>query len=114
MPKKKKKWNLRTKITQALRRTWFYSPDRNAVTKRCRVKGKGFKCEGCHLIVDKIAIDHIEPVVNTKDGFIDWNTYIDQLFVDETKQQGLCKDCHSAKSRVEQELRKIGKAKNTD
>lgn len=106
MPRRKRVWNLKTKIVQALRRVWFYSPERAAVVKRCKVSKNKYKCEGCGEITEKIQVDHIVPVVNPNDGFKDWNTYISQLFVSETQQQGLCKVCHTAKTLVEQNLRK--------
>lgn len=106
MPRKKKKWNTKTKIVQALRRVWFYSPGRSAVVKRCK-EGKKYRCEGCKELVDKIQVDHITPIVSVKEGFIDWNTFIDRLALeDETKQQGLCKICHAVKTSTEQEIRK--------
>jgi hypothetical protein len=52
------------------------------------------------------AVDHIDPVVCTRRGYIDWNTYIERMFLEEDGYQVLCWKCHSAKTRDEREERK--------
>jgi hypothetical protein len=51
-------------------------------------------------------VDHIQPVVDEEIGFADFNTYIDRLFCSVDGFQVLCKQCHSAKTFFEQEIRK--------
>ena len=52
------------------------------------------------------AVDHIDPVVCTRRGYIDWDTYIERMFLEEDGYQVLCWKCHSAKTRDEREERK--------
>lgn len=58
-----------------------------------------------------VAIDHIEPIVDPKTGFVDWNTYIDRCFNGEL--QILCgypgerdgkKSCHAVKTAAEKAI----------
>lgn len=106
MIKKRKSWNLKNKIIQALRKVWFYSPERAEVIKRCKIEKNKYKCEKCNQIVEKIQVDHIKPVINPKEGFQGWDIYINRLFVSSTKQQGLCKMCHDIKTMIEKNLKK--------
>ncbi|MDA9550222.1 HNH endonuclease [bacterium] len=57
------------------------------------------------------AVDHIDPVVCPKDGFIDWNTYINRMFLEEDGYQVLCWACHGVKTRDERELRTLNRKK---
>lgn len=57
------------------------------------------------------AVDHIDPVVNPKDGFIDWNTYINRMFLEKDGYQVLCWACHGVKTRDERELRTLNRKK---
>ena len=54
-------------------------------------------------------IDHIQPVVETSVGFVDWNTYISRLFCSSNNLQLLCPLCHKNKTLVEQQERKAAK-----
>lgn len=53
-----------------------------------------------------IAADHIEPVVDPNVGFVDWNTFIERLYVELPKWQALCYDCHAKKTREENTIAK--------
>lgn len=122
-PRKKKTYNLKTRISSALRKLWLYHPERTATKKRCEAgssfiktaksgreyKAPYYKCEKCKKKVDYIEIDHIEPVAGYT-GFKDWNTYVDRLFVTADKMIGLCDSCHAAKTLVQKEIRKKMKA----
>lgn len=124
-PKKKKApWNLRTKVTSALRKIWRYSPMRNAVLKRCqtgeyytRIAKKSKKeyrapyyfCEEClNSPLEKIDIEHLDPVVALT-GFETWDIYIYRLMVSETRLKGLCKPCHKAVGVIQTEIRKANR-----
>lgn len=50
------------------------------------------------------AVDHIEPVVDPAVGFIDWNTYIDRMFVELDSYQVVCYSCHSIKTKQERDI----------
>lgn len=58
------------------------------------------KCEEEFTQKD-VEVDHIEPVVDPKVGFISWDEYIKRLFCDATNLQVLCKGCHKKKSNTE-------------
>ena len=51
-------------------------------------------------------VDHIDPVVDPKVGFVDWTTYIERMFVEEDGLQILCKECHDKKTRFEKSISK--------
>lgn len=49
----------------------------------------------------KFAIDHINPVVDTGSGFVDFNTYFSRMWVAKDDLQKLCGSCHQAKTNTE-------------
>lgn len=51
------------------------------------------------------AVDHIDPVVCPTTGFVDWNTYIDRMFLEIEGYQVLCYKCHGTKTRDERAVR---------
>lgn len=53
-----------------------------------------------------VEVDHIDPVVDPKVGFVDWNTYIQRLFSPRENYQVLCKTCHKAKTKEENKKNK--------
>jgi 5-methylcytosine-specific restriction endonuclease McrA len=61
---------------------------------RCAECGKDFPQKG-------VQVDHKHPVVDTKKGFVDWNTFIERLLVEAKKLQVLCKGCHTSKTKAE-------------
>lgn len=67
-----------------------------------------FKCEGCQesYPAKEVQVDHIDPVVDPKIGFVDWDTFISRLFCSEENLQVLCKGCHLLKTKLEREERK--------
>lgn len=69
---------------------------------------KHYKCAHCQgeFTSTNIEVDHINPVVDPKIGFVDWNTYITRLFCEKSNYQALCKTCHKIKSAQEKKERK--------
>lgn len=67
-----------------------------------------YTCNGCKqdYPAKDVQVDHIDPVVCLKDGFVDWDTYIQRMYVEKEKLQVLCKDCHQKKSSMERSKRK--------
>lgn len=67
-----------------------------------------YKCAVClsSFPAKEVQVDHVDPVVSTKKGFIDWDTYIKRMFVAKDKLQVLCKSCHLLKSNEERKQRK--------
>lgn len=104
MARKKKTWNLKSRITSALRKIWFYGPQRREAAKTA--KDRGNTCALCNEPKDKLEIDHIKPVVPLTGFDNDWNNYIARLFVEADQLRALCKDCHSAHTTVQRQIRK--------
>jgi len=67
-----------------------------------------YRCAQCggNFPQKQVAVDHIEPVVDVEQGFVDWNTFIDRLFGEQDGLQVLCKTCHDSKTRHERDARK--------
>jgi hypothetical protein len=61
------------------------------------------------VIKGKTYMDHIAeviPVEGFKDSVWDWNVYMERMFCPKEGFQVLCKECHTAKTRIETSLRK--------
>ncbi len=85
------------KIRNALRQVWHRSYARKLVVDRCTDK-EGFAfCEKCDKRTPKLKVDHIIAC-----GDVD-NGYIDRLFTSSAGLQGLCKECHNAKTKLERQ-----------
>jgi len=67
-----------------------------------------YRCAACKEIFKsaEVQADHIEPVVDIEDGFIDWNEYIKRLLCEHDNYQILCITCHAVKTSTEREQRK--------
>jgi 5-methylcytosine-specific restriction endonuclease McrA len=57
----------------------------------------------------EVQVDHIQPVVDPKTGFIDWDTFIDRLFCEKENLQVLCTACHKVKTSKENLQSKLKK-----
>lgn len=88
----------------------------NDVKKEARIDRGKYRCAACNKAVGptkvikgkrvkNIFVDHIDPVVDPKEGFTDWNTYVDRLFCEQDNLQLLCKSCHDKKSERERKER---------
>lgn len=64
-----------------------------------------YECESCKGLFDEIEMDHIKPIVNTEDGFVDWNTYINGALCDSSNFSPKCRNCHQAKTDRENKKR---------
>ena len=67
-----------------------------------------YKCAVClsTFPAKDVQVDHIDPVVCLKKGFVDWDTYIKRMYVAADGLQVLCKPCHLIKSNEERKQRK--------
>lgn len=123
MKRQKKTPQLKTWLISRLRRISLYWPE----IKKARDKAKvyipiGFHKNGnpiikryfvcqnpeCGLLCgeeNEGAIDHIDPVIDIDDGFVDWNAYIPGLFCSSDNLQFLCRQCHEIKTRIENIIR---------
>ena len=104
MSKTKLNPRTRTYIVANLRKIWKWSSERTEVRKRARISRGSYKCEQCGRITDKLDVDHIVPVgvspgsKNDAEGRT-WDDYIAALFCDVSNLQGLCLNCHKAKTK---------------
>ena len=53
----------------------------------------------------QVQVDHIIPVVDPVEGFINWDTFIQRLFCEKENLQTLCLKCHAEKTKQEKQLR---------
>ena len=67
-----------------------------------------YTCKGCkkEFPAKDVQVDHIDPVVCPKAGFVDWNTFVDRLFCGVENLQILCTTCHDKKTAKERGERK--------
>ncbi len=77
-----------------------------ATGRRCKLH----QCPECNGVFPQnlMAADHITPVVGPE-GFVDWNTFIERLFVEKECYQAVCKGCHKSKSKAENDERRNNK-----
>lgn len=61
----------------------------------------------------KVAVDHIEPVVDPNIGFIDIQTYYERMYVGKEKLQVACGECHQIKTNSERKIRMMTEYKKT-
>jgi len=120
------------KIKNALRRIHMHDKQRGIAKALCKIDKALFKCstEDCKIAIyegqseknylgmvdkykdeyevirGKLELDHIEPVVEPKKGYADWNTYLERLYCGPEGYQGICRDCHADKSAKEASERK--------
>lgn len=98
-------------MKNTLRKAFFRYWERSKAIKAARVDRGLYRCATCQTVakMDGHHIDHIQPVVETSVGFVDWDIYINRLFCSATNLQLLCSACHKIKTQKEQEERKIAK-----
>ena len=76
--------------------------------KRSGRQAEHYECASCnnHFIAKDVQVDHIEPVVDPKEGFVGWEVYFDRLFCEAENLQVLCTPCHKVKTAEERKARK--------
>lgn len=86
---------------------------KNAATERRINPASGkmamhYTCAACKVEfpLKQVQVDHKLPVVDLKKGWLDYNTFIERLYVEARKLQVLCKACHKLKSAKERTARK--------
>ena len=76
---------------------------------------KHYVCADCgkEFPSKDVEVDHILPVVDPTDGFIDWNTFISRLYCTKDNLQVLCTTCHKRKTKLERSKSTKRKTKKT-
>ena len=99
---------LKTWLTSVLRRASYRWIPRNEALKDARIERGLYRCAMCQgeFKKDEILLDHIVPVVSIKDGFTNWDDFINRMFCPKEGFQCLCGPCHDSKTAIEDELRK--------
>lgn len=109
--RKRPPFNLRSRITSALRRIWLYSPQRRLTV--AKAKADSNRCTECRKPQIKCDIDHVDSVVPVEGFNGDWTNYVKRLF--EGELTWLCKPCHNIKTaemrKKRTEYKKKAKAK---
>lgn len=121
-----KSWVPKGKLIKHMRKTSMGHKPRTDAKNACKIDKATYQCNLCDqiiyegksqknfeklqetypdIIMDKFHMDHIQPVVCPKTGWIDWNTFIERLFCGPDGWQGLCPACHDEKTRKENEKR---------
>ena len=113
----------KSRIVSALRQISSYWKPKQQCIRSARISIGKYRCAECKEIVPStiqgewksgkkkgkkrkiknILADHINPVIDPHKGFIDWNTYIDRMFIEEG-WQALCKQCHDIKTKEERAI----------
>ena len=103
-----------TSVLRAGYRKWPARFDALAKAKRGKHKNKAtgrlaehYECASCHKlhVAADVQVDHIQPVVSTTQGFVDWDTFIKRLYCSEDNLQILFLTCHKKKSEIERKER---------
>lgn len=77
---------------------------------RHKVDRVEFQCQVCNNweIRDRMAVDHIIPVIDENTGFVDWNTFYTRLVeCGKENLQRICDPCHDKKTAEERRKRTI-------
>lgn len=106
-------------IKGALRQASLRWPPRNDARKETRVSRGLYRCSGfkrrAHNVPasvkirgvrkNNVFVDHIEPVVDPKAGFVGWDEVIRRMFCEKGGFQVLCRECHDEKTKQERKSR---------
>ena len=83
-----------------LRRISLQWKPRAKALKEARVARGRYECAVCYCVSGPkdVDLDHVNPVIDPVTGFVDWNSYIERLFAEDSGFQVLCKPCHHKKT----------------
>lgn len=106
-------------LSNKIRQISIYWPYKNKAKNKAKVEvliGKykngnpkykiKYKCDVCKNLFDEIEMDHINPIVNTEEGFTNWSDYINNALCDESNYSAKCHECHLNKTTLENKKRK--------
>ena len=114
---KRKRSHFMNFVKNTLRRASYRWPARDEAIRLARVARGFYKCSQCEVDTFKrheVELDHVEPVIDIKEGFTTWDNYITRLFPEAQGYQVLCKNCHGAKTMIEDTLRADYNAQRKD
>jgi hypothetical protein len=102
---------LRAKIISHLRRIGYENTTYKAAMASAHRGFGEWECCQCKGIFSRKELhgDHTICVIDPETGFVDWNTYIERLFLGQI--QPLCLNCHQIKSSSENKIRRGKRAK---
>lgn len=74
-----------------------------------------YLCAACkgEYPAKEVSVDHIEPVVDPKIGWVSWDVFIERLFCAADNLQCLCIKCHKTKTKLEREYASLHKMQRT-
>lgn len=113
MARKKKPYNIKTKIVAGIRKVWRFHPMRTEVKNRCKTGDGWFRCEKCRKLTDHVDVDHKVPAIDPVLGWQGYDSFILGLFCDINNLQGICISCHETKTGRENKIRKVKKPKKS-
>jgi 5-methylcytosine-specific restriction endonuclease McrA len=96
-----RRWPVKYKALKAA----FAGRQVNAKTGKLAMHYKCAKCKKLFVAAD-VQVDHVQPVVDPKKGFVGWDVYIDRMFCEIENLQVLCKSDHTIKTDQEKLERK--------
>jgi len=97
---------LQAQIIAHLRRIGYRNTTYKAAMERAHRERGEWECCQCKGLFKREELhgDHIMPCISPEIGFVDWNTYIERLFLGQI--QPLCITCHKQKSERENNVRR--------
>lgn len=92
--------------------SYRWSPRSEAIKKARKARGV-YECAICKsdLKNGEYVLDHKDPVVDMRTGWVDFNTFIDRMFCSIDGFQLICKPCHEIKTGTEVQIRKMYREK---
>jgi 5-methylcytosine-specific restriction endonuclease McrA len=105
--KPKKPINRNTWVKTRLRSASLIWPARNEAIKAARAERGKYKCAECSglFLRSQIQVDHINPVVDPKTGWTNFDDFINRLFCDVDGLRVLCRICHDSITSVQDAMR---------
>lgn len=119
--KKLKVWSPHKYLVCALRKVWYWSPERKAVLKAAQLAKDTWKCAVCSRSFLKLeyitkkgrkrrrmdgSVDHIIPLGTQPRSWTEYSSYLERLFCSVSNLQAICSTCHKPKSKAENAARR--------
>lgn len=74
----------------------------NSLTGRLAQHYRCASCKG-EFSSKHVQVDHINPVINPTEGFVSWDSFIENLYCEKDNLQVLCTTCHDIKTKQEKD-----------